>query len=149
MRKRTKWIVGGVAVAAVLGGIVYYEKNKTAAAAVPSSLPAGSVTPVTTFTKGQKYTFAAPLTADANGNLVVFDANNNPVILTASTGSGALVANLQALGWANVVVPFFMGQGSAPAGFPAVAANGYIATGTWTGASGTPVPTGVLAAATP
>jgi hypothetical protein len=129
MKQSTKkvLIVGG-AVAAVVGGVLWYKK---AYPAVPvAQLQPGSFTPVATFTSGQKYTFAA-------------------LAPSAIANQAALADALKAAGWINVEVKYFGGSGTVPAGFPRVADNGYIATGTWNGSSGTAVPNGVVAAATP
>jgi hypothetical protein len=129
MKRNTRnLLIGGAVVAAAVGGVVWYKKAYPAT--TPGSLPAGSITPVTSFMKGQKYTFAA----QTPGGIA---------------DTAALTAALAAAGWTNVNVVYFGGTGTIPAGFPQVAANGYIATGVWNGASGSAVPNAVVAAATP
>ena len=129
MRKSTKTvlIVGAAVVGAVaVGGIAYAASHKTPAA--PSgALPA--FTPVTTFTPGTRYTIASTVPA-------------------AITDTTALTSALAAVGWTNPNVVYFMGTGTIPTGFES-SASGYVATGTWGGAANTPVPAGVIAAATP
>jgi hypothetical protein len=131
LKKSTqKWLLMGAAAAAIVGGAFYYEKyGKKAAAAPAGTLPAGSVVPVASFSPGQKYTIAAPV----------------PATITSSAGLSDALKNA---GWANVTVLWFQGAGSLPAGFEGNATS-YVAEGTWNGAAGTPVPSGVLAAATP
>lgn len=131
MKKSTKTllIVGGAVGVIAIGSYAYAQAHKPAA--VPAgTLPAGSITPTASFATGQKYTFAAPIPAGI-------------------TDTGTLANALAAAGWTNVTIPYFMGNGAVPAGFPQLGANGYIAIGTWNGASGAAVPTGVVAAATP
>jgi hypothetical protein len=130
MKRSTKHLlIGGAVVAGLVGGVVWYKKAY-AAPAVPTSLPPGSITPVATFASGQKYTFVA----------------QTPTGISDTTALTAALANV---GWSNVNVVYFAGSGNIPTGFPTVASNGYIATGTWNGASNAPVPAGVVAAATP
>lgn len=124
MTKKTKmWLIGGVAAAAVVAGGVYvYEKNKTAPPAAPAALPSGA--PVTAFTAGQSYKFAA---------LLPSSINDTSALETALTNAG----------WKDVNILYFMGTGdSGP--FP-VNTSGYVAQGTWNGASGTALPSGVVA----
>ena len=131
MKKSTKTllIVGGAIGVVAIGGYAYAQAHKPAA--VPAgALPAGSVTPVSSFTQGQKYTFAAQIPAGVT---------SSPLLATA----------LASAGWTNVTVPYFAGGGAVPAGFPQLGPLGYVAVGTWTGATGTAVPSGVVAAATP
>lgn len=131
MKKSTKkLLIVGAAAGVLVGGVVWYRKAYAAPAVPSGQLQPGSITPVTSFQQGTKYTFAAQTPS-------------------AVADTSALTAALQASGWSNVNVVYFGGTGTIPAGFPAVAANGYIATGTWTGTSGTAVPNGVVAAATP
>lgn len=130
MRKSTRtwlWIGGGAAV--LLMGGVAYAKMHAAPAAPSGTLPAGSVTPTTSFMKGLKYTIASTVPAGI-------------------TDVASLTAALTSAGWSNVTVPYFAGSGNIPAGFEANSGT-YVATGTWGGADNTPVPTGVVAAATP
>jgi hypothetical protein len=124
VKKSTKWIIGGIAVAAAVGGIIYYEKNKPAAAS--NALPPGT-SPVTSLVPGQKYTFAS-------------------VIDSTMTSSAVLVQVLQSHGWTNVTVPYFAGSGTLPAGFQGNTGT-YVAVGTWSGAAG-PIPAGLFAVPT-
>jgi hypothetical protein len=131
MKRSTKnLLIAGVVVGAAVGGVVWYQKAYAAPAVPTNPLPAGSITPVTSFTNGTKYTFLAQ-------------------IPTGVSDSTTLTNALTAAGWTNVNVLYFMGTGTIPAGFPAIATNGYAASGTWNGTSGAGVPAGVVAAATP
>jgi hypothetical protein len=128
-KKQRTWLwIGAGAAVLLAGGVAYAQMHKPAVPA--GTLPAGSITPVASFSKGQKYTFAAP----------------TPAGITAASDLATALTNA---GWSSVTVPYFGGAGTVPAGFTAVSANGYIATGTWGGADGTSVPSGVVAAATP
>ena len=131
MKKSTKTllILGGAVGVLAIGGYAYAQAHKPAV--VPAgALPSGSVTPVASFTQGQKYTFAAQAPA-------------------AETTSSAVLHDLTQGPWSNITILYFGGSGTIPPGFPPVAGNGYIASATFTGPSGTAVPSGVVAAATP
>lgn len=104
-------LVGGAALAAVAVGAVAYAAMQKPAA-TPSqtpgagpALPAG-LTPVTTLTQGQNYTFAA-----------VTPANLNDTTALATALAGA--------GWGAPQIVSFTGPG-----LP------YVASGQWTGATG-------------
>lgn len=135
MDKQTKMLVGGAALAAVaVGGI--YLATRPAAAAVPAGpTPATpTYTAVTTFTAGSNYGFAAQLPAG------VADV-------------ATLMAQLTTAGWTNVTILYFGPTAAAatiPAGLPfslpGPVTSAYVASGTWSGATGTPVPAGVSAA---
>jgi hypothetical protein len=131
MKRSTRnWLIGGGVVAAAAAGIWYYEKYKVPAPAVPSGqLTAGSITPVTTFTPGVKYTFIA-------------------MVPVGIKDTAALTTALTAVGWTSPNVLYFMGSGTLPQGFEGNAGS-YAATGVWSGAANAPVPAGVIAAATP
>ena len=121
MTKKTKmWVAGGAAAAVLVGGAVYYYSKKNAQ--TPASLPQNS--PVTSFTPGKAYKFAAMLPSNISD-------------------TSALEKALGDAGWANVNILFFAGTGDASP-FP-IAANGYVAQGTWNGSSSSPVPNGVVA----
>jgi hypothetical protein len=123
MTKKTKmWVAGGAAAAVLVGGAAYYYYSKKQAATTPASLPQN--TPVTSFTPGKAYKFAAALPSNISD-------------------TSALEKALDDAGWANVNILFFAGTGDASP-FP-IAANGYVAQGTWNGSSSSPVPNGVVA----
>jgi hypothetical protein len=122
--KRTLMIGGGVAAAGVVGYLVWKSRQP---ASTPAALPAG--TPVTTLTNGQKYAFGALLPSG---------------LLDQAT----LVTQLQAAGWSNVAITYFMGQGSMPStALTPPGTGGYAATAVWNGTNGAPVPSGVVAVA--
>jgi hypothetical protein len=131
MKRSTRnWLIGGGVVAAAAGGIWYYEKYKKPPPSVPSgTLTAGSITPVTAFTPGVKYTFVA-------------------MVPTGVKDTGALTTALQGAGWTSPNVIYFMGSGTLPPGFEGNTGS-YAATGVWAGVANAPVPAGVIAAATP
>jgi hypothetical protein len=124
MTKRTKmWVASGAAAAVLVGGAAYYySKKSNEAAKTPAALPSGA--PVSTFMPGKAYKFAAMLPSNINDTT-------------------ALEKALDDAGWANVNILFFAGTGDASP-FP-IAANGYVAQGTWNGSTSSPVPNGVVA----
>lgn len=127
MHKSTKMWLGLAALGVVaVGGIAYAASKKPVAITGPQ--PAGTLLPATSLGKGHNYILAATVPAG---------------VTDATTLSNALVTN----GWSNVTVQYFMGSGTIPQGLEANATS-YIASGTWNGADGTPVPTGVVAVQT-
>jgi hypothetical protein len=132
-KEKTFAVVGGVALGALVVGGVAYAMRKPAAA-IPGGAPPATPTlsPVTTLTQGKNYGFASQLPAGI-------------------ASSAALIAGLQGAGWANVQVQFFgPTAGSAvPAGLPfsvpTPLATAYVASGTWTGATGAAVGSGIVA----
>lgn len=122
MTKKTKmWLAVGGLAAVAGGGVAYYYYNKNKAT-TPAQLPPGM--PVTTLTSGVRYQFAA---------------------LTPSgiSDTSALEVALNAADWSDVHIDFFMGTGN-KGRFP-IADTGYVATATWRGSTGAPVPQGVVA----
>src|SRR4029077_1043301 len=132
-KKQKTFALVGAAFAAAAIGVYVYEKNKAPAAAVPGAPLTPTLTPVTTLTSGGNYGFGAQLPPGV-------------------TSSAALVAALQGLGWTNVQVQYFgpTATGSQlPAGLPFTVpgplATAYVASGTWTGATGAAVGAGIVA----
>jgi hypothetical protein len=125
MTKSTRnLLIGGAVVAAAAGGLAFYEHQKHKTAVPAGQLPAG--TPVTSFTTGTKYSFAA-------------------MIPSGIGDTAALQAALTTAGWQNANVIWFAGNGTSTGPFPTPNTNGYVATGTWNGAANAPVPSGVVA----
>jgi len=122
MKRSTRnWLIGGGVLAAIAGGVWYYEKYKA------PSVPAGQLTagtPVTQFTNGQTYTFAASVPSG------VSDVNS-------------LVTALKQAGWTSVGILFFNGNGVTPGGLQG-SGSSYVAIAKYNGQSG-PVPNGVVA----
>jgi hypothetical protein len=131
MKRSTKTllVVGGALGLLAVGGVAYAAYYKKPQPSVPAGQLKGSVTPVTTFQNGVKYTFAA-------------------MVPTGISDTSALEAALTAAGWTSPNVVYFMGTGTLPDGLQGTA-NSYAATGTWGGANNAPVPANVIAAATP
>lgn len=135
-KQRTLAIVGGVALGAIVVGGVAYAMKKPAAAIPggPVAPATPTLTPATTLTQGKNYGFAAQLPAGI-------------------TDPNALVAALQGTGWTNVQVQFFGPTAGStpqlPAGLPftvpAPINTAYVASGTWTGATGAAVGSGIVA----
>jgi len=121
MKKQQKYLIAGLAVAAVAGVGIYLATRPPAAtpAAVTPGTPAGSLT------QGQVYTISA----------------TTP---TSITSAQALASSLASAGWSNISVYYFNGQGSA--GTLPAAPSGYVAVATWNSATA-PLPTGVAAVA--
>jgi hypothetical protein len=126
MKRSTRnWLIGGGVLAAIAGGVWYYEKYKA-----PSVVPTGQLTtgtPVTQFTNGQIYTFAASVPSGVTSAL-------------------SLVNALAAAGWTGIGILFFgpgPNPGVVPGGLEANTSS-YVAIGKFNGQSG-PVPNGVVA----
>jgi len=134
MTKKEKTLALGVAALVAVGvGVYVYEKKKAPAAAVPGAPLTPTLTPVTTLTSGGNYGFGAQ-------------------IPPGITSSAALIAALQGLGWTNVQVQYFGPTATGaqmPAGLPFTVpgplATAYVASGTWTGATGAAVGAGIVA----
>jgi len=131
-KQKTLAVVGGVAVAALVVGGVAYAMSKQQPA-IPSGPSQPSLVPVTALTQGKNYGFSAQV---------------SPGIGDAAT----LTNQLQAAGWTNVQIEYFgpTANGVAPpAGLPfsipGAIGTAYVASGTWNGATGTAVPSGVVA----
>jgi hypothetical protein len=137
-KQKTLAVVGGVALAAVVvGGVAYAYEKKKSTPAIPNGGTSPNtpiLTPTSTLTQGGNYGFAAQLPQGI-------------------TSPAALIAGLEGSGWRNVQVQFFgpsTNNGTLPPGLPftvpAPIATAYVASGTWTGATGTPVGSGIVAA---
>lgn len=125
MKKTTKYVIGGTALAALAVGAVVYTMKQNKQAPVPSAPVLG---PTNVLHKGRAYTFAAMTPAN---------------ITTSSDLMNALIG----AGWCSgVTINFFNGQGDSGQ-FP-INASGYVASGVWCGADGTAVPAGVVAVQT-
>lgn len=124
MKKTTKYVIGGTALAALAIGAVVYTMKQSKQTPVPSAPVLG---PTNVLHKGRSYSFAAMTPANI-------------------TDSMSLQTALASAGWTSVDISFFNGQGDSGQ-FP-INASGYVASGIWGGADGTAVPQGVVAVQT-
>lgn len=128
MRKSTKMWLGLSALGVVAIGGIAYAASKKPVGSMTGPQPAGALIPASTFNKGKNYVFAA-------------------IVPVGVSDSATMASTLTSIGWSNVNVQYFMGTGTIPQGLEANAQS-YIASGTWNGADGTPVPTGAVAVQT-
>lgn len=117
------WIGGLVLGVLAVGGVAYAATHKPAMTGPP---PPASLTTSTSWTAGHVYIVGATVPSG------VHDA-------------GSLLGVLAANGWTNLQMLYFGPTGTVtPTSIPfSVDSSMYAVTGTWSGASGTPIPAGV------